>query len=801
MTPHLELLEQLVRPLELVEMLGLTTSREQNEFTVVCPYCGSTCWITTSSLLCQNDACPMLAGSIMELALSAVPSKTYEDGAKLVWYHFENRLQRVPEFDRSTFVSNVAAAARARRRLTHFLRRIHAPTDVNGHRAAVLTSLSKQGLHDPGHHLIGVLLQSEQEGLASALEEHGLQTEKLPSRDLLCMVYWLNPHTPASILLSDPVRQWQTMLTLQPYRMAVCGLRLMTPKVQRVFMHDTAIDAGCRNRQWAQKGASALAMTYHFSGGDAFPPDLPQLVLAWHPHLSPALVSRFYTLFSDSLFVTKPDGKLLEYDALLFEVLTGHVRKEHFTRTGVTMLGHFNPQGVAKNKLHARLMSAGLVGCAEQVRRQLYNIVISQNERTALLETPDGYAMRRGNGPPELVSNFTIKLDANVVFGTHATPHHAAHILIGSEEHEVLLSSRLLDAPRELQDTLQLTLAGKGSTNVPMLRDAQVFKSVAFYLRGSVTRAPIRVGLPYLGWSFNRDSFYLPGLMLRSDGSQRGVFPLHPDLSVLNAYDAAYTATAGTPNLELPEELRMLALLIVGSVLRSGRNEQLQALHFKHDGNATAAVSAAFAGLGQRRALTKIEAQPAGLQGYPAWGTAGKVQGRIRTPYFLLTDHGISIHHAYEQKVLDQLGQVVHHLVTQAVDAMMAMPDPNVWHKAKAVLYSNSLAIEASEFLASHCAIKVPPTLVKFDWLELQLGRTNKAQLPALLSYDFGPQIIRWNLQTSPDIDPISLELELRQVSHTVRVQPDTMTLETDAGSTLNLLATYYGEMPNSAAG
>ena len=44
--------------------------------------------------------------------------------------------------------------------------------------------------------------------------------------------------------------------------------------------------------------------------------------------------------------------------------------------------------------VHKRLMSAGLIGPADQVARSLYNSPISRSDRTVISETLEGYGLR-----------------------------------------------------------------------------------------------------------------------------------------------------------------------------------------------------------------------------------------------------------------------------------------------------------------------------------------------------------------------------------------------------------------------
>ena len=88
------------------------------------------------------------------------------------------------------------------------------------------------------------------------------------------------------------------------------------------------------------------------------------------------------------------------------------------------------------DQLHKRLLSAGLVGPADQVARSLYNIEIARSDRTVIYETPEGYGLRRGGNPMEMLSNFVVRILGNVAFGDGSALHHSAAVLVGGKYRE-----------------------------------------------------------------------------------------------------------------------------------------------------------------------------------------------------------------------------------------------------------------------------------------------------------------------------------------------------------------------------
>ena len=61
----------------------------------------------------------------------------------------------------------------------------------------------------------------------------------------------------------------------------------------------------------------------------------------------------------------------------------------------------------------------------------MYNIEIARSDRTVIYETPEGYGLRRGGNPMEMLSNFVVRILGNVAFGDGSALHHSAAIFVG----------------------------------------------------------------------------------------------------------------------------------------------------------------------------------------------------------------------------------------------------------------------------------------------------------------------------------------------------------------------------------
>jgi len=797
MFESLEQLEQLIRPLETAEYLGYTVRRRNDCYVMDCPYCGADLWIQSNSYLCANDGCPMLAGSVVEIA--SAKHRDYGKGLQELLRLFQDRILRCPEFTPENFVTLITSQARLRRRLCQYVRKLQAPTDINGLRASVLAELQQSNIYDPGQHLIGVMLASEREPFMRLLEDLGLPEPQLPPDvPLLMLAYWEKSHALSAIVLTNPRGTWQTTIPFTNYRVAVAGLRMLSPTVQQVYLHDTAISAGIQNSRWRVSDPLTVSLTCLFGTGDNTVPDLPAVVAQHDHHSSTTMIARMQRVWPD-LKVAEENEAPVGFDEFMFRVLKRHIRRSSLNSQGLVLLGSFNPQGWFKQALHGRLKSAGFVGAADQLARSLYSIEIARTDRTITLETPEGYGVRRAGGPLELFSNFIVRIDSNVTFGEKAALHHRASVLIGDVQQDMILPGRLLDAPRELQEHIQLLLASRKSLLVPMLRDPSAFRSVAFYLRGTLPRLPTQIGLPFLGWNFKRDTFFTPGAIVGMDGMIQDAFPLHPDVATLDAFSAEKHLDAAI-DLALPREVQTFMLMILGSIIRGQRGERLQAVQVRHDGPAVALLEGLFRGLGQIRPVSRVERDAEGLRQYPVWATVGRVTGKINAPYFLLSDHGQIVREQHSEEVLGRAAETLRGLVRRVCETLLALSEPHQWQQQQSVLYTNGLVTCAQEFLHTRCGLELEADTPSFEWTEQLLQQIPQTAVSDIFSYDFKAQRVFCDAgEFQEDLDMISLELELRRLADNVVVHVGGK-IELDAYSAFTLLEAYYGEPPQLSA-
>jgi len=798
-------IESQIKPLELVERLGLPVRRDHGRYMITCPYCSSGMWVMPSSFLCLNDRCTLLTGSVCELATGCTTPRTLLAGAARVQKLFPERTNLQTETTPENFASQYAREVRQRRRLLDYLVALNGP-DVSADKAALLANLERFGTHrDSCRNLIFAASALEVQALEAILKRSQVAYPPLPKgRALLIIPYFTHPHELVSLSLIDlQSKTWRARIDLQPFDVAFAGAWRQGVITSAIYLHPEVIGAAVQNSAWRVNAPNSTSMAYLFgrAGNElasmASTMDNVHCVYDSKLEPTPANVVHLQRIFPQTQVFCLPENVTLDFDAFMFRELKAHLRNGRLNSSGITLLGSFNPQGLLKSQLLARFKSAGFAGAAEQLSGAMYDVEVYRSERTCLLETPDGYKVRRGAGHPELISNFTLQLQKNISFGDTVPLHHTATIHIENQVLETILPGRMLDSPRELQDHIQVVAAVKGSTAVPMLRDHGQFRNVAFHLRRQVPRLPSEEGLPFLGWDLQRKGFYAPGWRVTMDrGLSRKVMPFHPEVQTLDCYEAApeLRNIAG----DLDPELATFVQMIIGVVVRAHGHQDLQCVQLRHDERSMALLDGLFRGLGQIRPLSRVERSNPALRFYPAWTTASVVRNltAVREPYFVLSSAGryVSKQHSHEE--LERAAGVLQRILPRVCETLMSATSKPATHQPS-VLYSNGLAVTGHLFLEHHYGQDMPLSIQPYAWVEKWLKLIPHTELPDLCRYNFAAQKITIDASKFVDVlDMISLQLELRTLVEDLRVHPD-IKFEMDAHSCMELFRNHYGrDMP-----
>ena len=757
-------IESQIKPLELLERIGVRVWKENDKFTTACPVCGSKLWVQPSSFLCANNSCAMLTGSLCEVAAAYTKEKSFAAGAALIQRLFAKCIEMQPETTTAGFVSDYLKGVYRRRHLVDFIHGLSAP-DGPMEKASLVSELERSGVHrDSCSNMIFSASSEEVTKLVSILNRMvpGELLMVPKNKPLLVVPYFSKSHEIVSVVLLDirTVSTWRLRVDLRDFAVAFAGLWRQGPLTSAIYLHPEVLGAAMQNSIWNVHDPRATSIAYLFGSlqntDDAQETvnSLDNVCCVHNKTLdeTPANLVRLHRIFGDVDVLLHPENQRVPFDIFMFNALRENMRGGRLTSTGVTLLGSFNPQGEARTRLLHRFKVAGFPGAAEQLARSLYDVEVFRSERNSLIETPDGYKIRRGNSFPELISNFILRLKDNVSFGETILPHHTAEVCIDNATLTTIINGRLLDSPRELQEHIQTVAAIRGSQAVPMLRDHGQFRNVAFYLRSQVPRLPMREGVPFLGWDIHRRAFYAPGWKVTMDnGLVKKYMPFHPDVQTLDCFTSEIFQ--GAVEGELDKELSTFIQMVVGTLIRAHSHMGLQCIEVRHDEKSLNLLAGLFKGLGQTRPLPKIEKSNPALCLFPSWTTATMLRTpvAVTSPYFVLSGSGRFVNRHHSSDSLDLAASVLQRMAQRVCETLLSSAEPA--KHVSSVLFSNGLVLTAHEFIKRHYEIEMPLDIQPFAWVEKWLKLMPTQELPTLCQYNYTAQKITVDASKFADKD------------------------------------------------
>lgn len=786
-------LEDAISPVELVDRFRLSHSRDSGCITINCPFCASLCWVLRRGFLCQNNDCPMQAGSIFEIAMGVSEPKRYRAGLEVMRQKFARRLEAMPAYQSLDFVDHAEGLLLTRRRLMRLLRGTQRNSNLCGSHAHLISVFQKQGMLNPGGHLVGVLAVSQQDELQTVLSDMGLQgVSDLPERDLLISIYWKSVHEPAAVVLLDPVKRWQTLLEFGSYGMAVCGLHMLTPRVKAAHLHSSPFAAGCKNAQWVRQDLQCASVAFLMGDADSNPLEVDSCVMHWTSDMLITSATRAMELQPALQFCLGDSDRLVTYPRMLFDMVAPHIRGGLISRAGLDIVGQANPAGEVKAALIEMLGARHMPKAVEQLTNGMYNILLAKSDRTEVYQTPTGYAVRKSRSM-EAISNFVLQPDYHVSFGAHHTPHLELTVRLGSSSFKALLPPRLLDSPKDLTDALGLRASVSGAPfATPLIRDTKAFSLAVSSIKSKTGALPVKVGLPFLGWAFDGSQFFAPGLKVGTDSGTHAVsMPFYPEATLLDSFDPGVVAESDLPVAGMSEDERKLLVLLVGALLRGYRSEQHHVVSYQHDSNSRSLFEAAFRGLGQTRPAQAAQVTPDHVHGYPVWVQNARKDSKSRMAAFTLQASGVSV----KRPASKHLTGGVRRVMRLAVEAIMAAPDLT-WEAPKGVTYESMVMAEATSFMRQHMHVDACVAPARYDWLEHVLQRTKLSEINDVVTYEFEAQRTVWNVDkfVRDDSDKMTFEHELRSLMD--GVMSDGKRIMSPAAETIDMLSLYYGAPP-----
>jgi len=802
-------IESEITPAELLYHLGIKIHDAGGVPHIKCPSCNDQSWLLPYGIFCRDKNCRLLAAGTLDLA--AIYAGSFSGGLRRLMELFPGRKDRWGITNPST-LSQCARSLSDQRKLFDFFREHRAIGGAQElHDLGILNERLTSWGYSPGYSdlTIFALGKARLKKLLGLLENLHVDTDKVKSPFALAIPWFGAHHQIGSISFYDPAADAPvTHLTLQSKRYLFAGLLNSNPEASRIwltshFAHalhtmrildlDTSPDACMavkHDRFSEDMGHMPDSLTYLLKSGES--PQLAANLAKDRPDCQFAVGS------PDSL-----DAKPVPwFDFVSSKVmLEAEAAKGGVLTAGTKVFVQASDLGLPdKQRLLRHLTAAGHGVVAQDLTRVFQTVVLYQDPKIKVLETPDGYqAVRRKQHLRETISNFVLQLNRNVLFEDRGEIFHAGRMLFAGDSYPVLLSIDDMESPAALQKRVQGAFVKKTGSprpaSLPMIRDRSLFRFVSTCLREVGAAMPSIAGMASLGWHHSRDAYNAPCWRMTADGLLTGPFPLHPNLPALSFFESS-KYKAPTPMTSVPPAgIADLARLILAGIVRDFLNMRIEGIPIRQDRDTQQAVEVLFRRLGQTRPINFNGPDPDGVGRFPVYGFDYKPQQLRQASSFVmgLGDHGMPLADlggAREEQLPIYAGwleglmiQLVEHLLVHGGSGFERVPR---------VLYTNELLSEGDVILSNIFGIAgLPSQPVNFETIECLLqdmGTT--ARIPDLFAYDHKNQLVRL-YHTRSRVSPESLELELRRLSPVVTVYPDHMTVAPPVA--YSVLQHYFG--------
>jgi hypothetical protein len=408
------------------------------------------------------------------------------------------------------------------------------------------------------------LLSTKQlQTLVSLLEGYELPPKLDITKPIVAIPYWGNYHSLCAIQFWGANNENYGICRVRPFRHSWAGLW----RRGNAFNEDSLTAA-----QQSIMALLYLPTSNHlcspFANGEYRP--VPQPLPKWN--------IRGVGDLSASMAITI---KFQEKEWLWPSFITAQVHealaKQIPVETIQTFIDNAGLRPAERCDLAASLELSGRIAAARQLQETCLTTVLKLDEKWKLAASPFYYMAGKPNSTLEALTNFTWT-PSHLVLYDDSQPWIIGDYRSRDVRQTAKVQSKDLDSPNAFLDGLRKTLP---TEEIPAVYDKQDFLPLLTLWRKAIDTVPRRHGCSYLGWSYDRKKFIIPGTLVSSDGQQSRDNPeWHPQAQPLQHFQ---TATVPRGVVELPESAgneRILLCALAGGISRIFRNAQATLVAF-----------------------------------------------------------------------------------------------------------------------------------------------------------------------------------------------------------------------------
>lgn len=799
-------LEQIASPLEIINLLGKPLHKcAKGYYTTICPKCESKLYALDKELVCENNSCTFRAGSVVDY-LMCLGGHKWEDVIAKLDTILNGRMKNSVIYKNKEVIGT---QLKQKRKLFDFFLRIGLQGGVNNMGVIQYrNSIKSQGIDvDNLRWSIFICGDKESQELSrlvnSVKDGDGL---KLTGTNII-LPYFANHHTVSHIVVLKSPTSKPDKVAVMPHRISYFGLMQRHPTCEHTKLAYSYADAAKLNTQYARVQPENVCLHMLLdatSDGMSFVPPAAEYVITDEAHdniRAVSIIQRYVPKLDidrNKFNIYQTNESISAGDYVVARVLE-EVKAGRSIRPVLELM---DLSASARHTLLTQLHANRFFKEAEDVRSFFKTMPILTDDKATLFSTPTGYTIKRSNSSiVNYVSNFTIDLEHNLVFAESTDIFHAGNVMFNGGSYQFVVKQDELERVSDLEKAVRRSAISTGSEieAMPTIRDRGAAKYITTYLRDQISSLPRSEGIPMLGWSPRRTSFYAPTFIADKRGTRTGKKYFHPSVQVLNNYSNDIDKFDRI-HQDLPEDIVNVLNQAATFITRSYLSMPVRPIAIYNSAEARNMLSALFSNIGQVTAIqlnNNIRGEElSGVRGFPYYAVGYSYAQTVKSGLsaFILCDNGINIDKTFAVEDLDKGSQALKFIIHKAAEWALNTEAAN-FRQINSVSRYNSYSVEGAGVILDSCGLSNwPSSKTPYENLDKMLSSIKFDEVKQFFVKDINRHILQIKKEALEGLDQDAVTKELGGLVKTMVVNKDG--IDVDSESMMDALNVFYHNAP-----
>lgn len=807
---NIQVLDQVTNPLEVVNLLGAPVAKPagSKHYVTECPRCRNKLYILDREFVCENTNCSFRTGAVCDYLVATQKCK-WDDVLDVMNNILDGRLNNTAVIKNKAGLGELLRTKR--KFLDLFLRVGLSGSNNNISCMQYRNSLRAQGVNPDALKLsIFTLGIADTQILKDLLQQ--LHPGKSYNINDTCIVlpYFANYHTISHLLVLNTPASRPIKIPVYPHRVSYFGLLQRHPKNEASSLAYTYADAAKLSTQFSKISPEKVCLHMMLdatAGGMSFVLEHGEYAITADCNddfRAIAVLQKYVTnlTVSDAKLALFKDTNTTPAVSFIIDSILNKVKTDVDI---ISLLDLVSFAPAHKQLLLKRLHEERLFDVATKANQYFKIIPIFTDDKVTLYNNAFGYTIRKNSKDVSAtpVSNFLIELEQNVVFAESTDVLHAGNIIFNNVNYPIIIKQDELNRVNDIEKAARNSTLGAhhlDGDNMPTIKDRGAGKYIVSYLRDRISSLPRTEGIPSLGWSGKRTSYYSPYFIADIKGTRVGNKYFHPNNAALVNFSSGVD-TLMQLHGDLPEEIIYIINQAATFIIRSFLSMPVKPIAIYNNMESRMLLSALFSGVGQvgpHQLNHNIRGEDSpGIRGFPFYA-AGYTYGQVNKSIlsaFILCDAGVSITATYMPDIIDKAKCTLRYVIQKVAEwAISTKADKFV--QTHSVSRTNAYSQEGANVIMHACDLgEWPTSKTPFQLIDDMLSHIKFEDVKQYFVKDINRHTIKIKdaaLRSVPDRS--GLERELGTLSRNIHV--DGSSIDVDAESMADALTTFYHAAP-----